>query len=105
MEKRNTSHSLYGGNMYAILVYDIAKEDMGRKRWNNVFKLCKQYLVHVQNSVFEGEITKANLFKLEKEIENEIDNELDSVIIFKSRHERWLDKEILGKGIEDPLFI
>ncbi|WP_314794473.1 CRISPR-associated endonuclease Cas2, partial [Eggerthia catenaformis] len=49
--------------MYAILVYDIAKEDMGRKRWNNVFKLCKQYLVHVQNSVFEGEITKANLFK------------------------------------------
>lgn len=91
--------------MYVILVYDISKIDKGQKRWNKVFKLCKQYLIHVQNSVFEGEISKANLFKLEHDINNEINQEMDSVIIFKSRNERWLDKEILGKRLDDPLFI
>lgn len=91
--------------MYVILVYDISKIDKGQKRWNKVFKLCKQYLIHVQNSVFEGEISKANLFKLEHDINNEINQEMDSVIIFKSRNERWLDKEILGKRLADPLFI
>ena len=91
--------------MYVILVYDISQTDKGQKRWNTVFKLCKQYLIHVQNSVFEGEISKANLFKLEHNINDEINQELDSVIIFKSRNERWLDKEILGKSLDDPLFI
>lgn len=91
--------------MYVILVYDISQTDKGQKRWNRVFKLCKQYLIHVQNSVFEGEISKANLFKLEHNINDEINQELDSVIIFKSRDERWLDKEILGKSLDDPLFI
>lgn len=105
MEKRNTSHSLYGGSMYTILVYDISQEDKGQQRWNRVFKLCKQYLAHIQNSVFEGEISKANLFKLEKFIENEINKDMDSVIIFKSRNERWLDKKILGKDIDEKLFI
>lgn len=91
--------------MYVILVYDISQTDKGQKRWNKVFKLCKQYLIHVQNSVFEGEISKANLFKLEHNINDEINQELDSVIIFKSRNERWLDKEILGKSLDDTLFI
>ena len=91
--------------MVVILVYDISQTDKGQKRWNRVFKLCKQYLIHVQNSVFEGEISKANLFKLEHNINDEINQELDSVIIFKSRNERWLDKEILGKSLDDPLFI
>jgi CRISPR-associated protein Cas2 len=26
-----------------------------------------------------------------------MDNEVDSLIIFKSRNERWLDKEVIGK--------
>lgn len=91
--------------MYVILVYDISQTYNGQKRWNRVFKLCKQYLIHVQNSVFEGEISKANLFRLEHDINNEINQELDSVIIFKSRNERWLDKEILGKSLDDHLFI
>lgn len=91
--------------MYVILVYDISKNDNGPKRWNRIFKLCKQYLVHVQNSVFEGEISRADLFKLEYKIRSEIDQEFDSVIIFKSRNERWLDKKILGKILDNPLFI
>lgn len=35
--------------------------------------------------------------KLQQELKPYIDKELDSVIIFKSRQERWLDKEFWGK--------
>lgn len=91
--------------MYIILVYDISKEGNGQKRWNHVFKLCKQYLCHVQKSVFEGDISEADLFKLEKSMEKEIDKTTDSVLIFKSRNERWLDKKVLGLKQEDVFFI
>lgn len=91
--------------MYVIIIYDIADENQGQKRWKKVFKLCKQSLRHIQNSVFEGEVTQAELFALEKQIQNEIDQDLDSVIVFKSRNEKWLDKDILGKEMADPLFI
>lgn len=91
--------------MYIILVYDISNENNGQRRWNRVFKICKQYLNHIQNSVFEGEILESDLFKLKKKIKKEIDEKIDSVIIFKSRNERWLEKDILGTEIEDPQFI
>lgn len=91
--------------MYIILVYDISKERKGQNRWNKVFKICKQYLNHIQNSVFEGEILDSQLFELEGKLEKEIYKEIDSVIIFKSRNERWLDKDILGKDLKDDRFI
>lgn len=91
--------------MYIILMYDIAEESNGQKRWRKVFKLCKQYLIHIQNSVFEGEISDANLFKLKKQIQIEINDAVDSVFIFKSRNERWLEKDILGKEQDNSLFI
>lgn len=91
--------------MYVILIYDICKEGNGQKRWNRVFKLCKQNLVHIQKSVFEGEISDADLFKLEESIEKEIDKSTDSVIIFKSRNERWLDKNVIGLQQDDPFMI
>ena len=49
--------------MYIILVYDISIEGNGQKRWNRVFKICKQYLTHIQNSVFEGEIDNSKIFE------------------------------------------
>ncbi|MDU2639069.1 MAG: CRISPR-associated endonuclease Cas2 [Finegoldia magna] len=91
--------------MYIILVYDISNENNGQRRWNRVFKICKQYLNHIQNSVFEGEILESDLFKLKKKMKKEIDEKIDSVIIFKSRNERWLEKDILGTEIDDPQFI
>lgn len=91
--------------MYIILVYDISIKDKGQKRWRRTFKICKQYLNHIQNSVFEGEILESDLFILEKKIKEEINNVYDSVIIFKSRNEKWLDKKILGIKQDDPQFI
>lgn len=83
--------------MYVVLVYDINQGNNGQKRWSHIFNICKKYLSHIQNSVFEGEISNAQLKKLQYELKPYIDRELDSVIIFKSRQERWLDKEFLGK--------
>ncbi len=82
--------------MYVVLVYDISLDDNGRKRWSHVFMICKKYLTHIQNSVFEGEISKVQLVKLQRELDEYIDKQQDSVIIFKSRQERWLDKEFWG---------
>ena len=87
--------------MYIVLVYDVSKDENGQKRWSHIFKICKKYLTHIQNSVFEGELSKGQLAQLQKELKEYIDKELDSVIIFKSRQEKWLDKEFWGK--EDDL--
>mgnify|MGYP002762419224 FL=1 len=50
--------------MYIVLVYDISKTDNGQKRWSHIFKICKKYLTHIQNSVFEGELSKVQMEKL-----------------------------------------
>lgn len=88
--------------MYVILVYDINLEEKeGQRVLRKVFKTCKQYLVHIQNSVFEGELLESQLLKLQKELDKYIRNDLDSVILFKSRSQKWLEKEFLGKIEED----
>lgn len=90
-----------GGSMYVILVYDIDLEEKeGQRVLRNVFKICKKYLVHIQNSVFEGELLESQMLKLKAELNKYVRENKDSVIVFRSRHQRWLDKEFLGM-IED----
>lgn len=76
--------------MYVILVYDI-----NQKRVNKMLKLCRRYLHWIQNSVFEGEITEVKLKELLSEA-NVIMEDADSLIIFKSRDNRWLEKQVHG---------
>ncbi|MCO5249440.1 MAG: CRISPR-associated endonuclease Cas2 [Chitinophagales bacterium] len=78
--------------MYIILVYDI-----GEKRVVKMLKLCRQYLNWIQNSVFEGELTESQLRELKMKAKKIMVQEVDSLIIFTSRNERWLDKEVIGK--------
>ena len=94
----------YGGNMYVVLVYDVSQREKGQKRWSHIFKICKKYLSHIQNSVFEGEISKVQLLQLKQEMQSYINEEMDSVIIFKSRQEKWLDKEFWGKTDDKTSF-
>ncbi len=77
--------------MYVLLVYDI-----GEKRVNKVLKICRQYLDWVQNSVLEGELTKASLETLKKRIERIMNKEEDSVRIYILRTQDDLTLEILG---------
>ena len=77
--------------MYVILVYDV-----GEKRVGKMLKLCRRYLNWIQNSVFEGEISEVKLEELKIAAKKFLELETDSIIVFKSREERWLDKEIVG---------
>lgn len=82
--------------MYVILVYDIICDEKGKKILPRVFKICKKYLVHIQNSVFEGNISKVNALALKKELDVYIRKDKDSVIMFHTREERWMSKDFLG---------
>ncbi|GAB3367697.1 CRISPR-associated endonuclease Cas2 [Arachidicoccus ginsenosidivorans] len=78
--------------MYVILVYDIGEERVGK-----MLKLCRRYLNWIQNSVFEGEISEVKLKELQFLAKSIMVLSYDSIVIFKSRNEKWLQKEIIGK--------
>lgn len=71
----------------------------GARVSRNVFKICKKYLTHVQKSVFEGELTTAQLAKLKSELNKWIRNDEDTIIIFKNNNKKWLRKEFLGMDL------
>ena len=77
--------------MYVILVYD-----MGQKRVGKMLKLCRRYLNWIQNSVFEGEMTEVQLKELLHAAKGIMDEQEDSLILFKNRDRKWLDKQIVG---------
>lgn len=81
--------------MYIVLVYDIKLDDGGARVLRNVFKICKKYLIHLQNSVFEGEISKKQLMALKIELSRFLRKDCDSCIIFKGRNNIWMEKEYL----------
>lgn len=83
--------------MYVILVYDIEEKRVGK-----MLKLCRVYLNWIQNSVFEGEITEVKLKELLWRAKKIMIREKDSIIIFKSREGKWLEKEVVGRE-KNPL--
>ena len=88
--------------MYVIAMYDINTETKdGRRRLSQIFKLMKKYLIRIQNSVFEGELTKAKFEEMKLKVNDLIDNTIDSVIFFKSRDIKWMDKDICGFEKDD----
>ena len=62
-----------------------------------MLKLVRQYLNWIQNSVFEGELSEVKLKELKYRAEIIMDKQTDSLIIFTTRDEKWLSKEIVGK--------
>lgn len=85
---------------YVYLFYDIKEE-----RLNKVFKLCKRYLNHYQNSVFKGEITPSRIIALERELKEVIDEEEDAVTILKFYKKDYLEEVELGTREGDIRFI
>jgi CRISPR-associated protein Cas2 len=78
--------------MYVILVYDIHAKRVGK-----MLKLCRRYLNWIQNSVFEGEMTDLKLKALLNEAKVIMNVETDSIIVFKSRQEKWMEKIVIGR--------
>lgn len=82
--------------MYVIAMYDV-----GEKRVGKMLKLFRRYLNWIQNSVFEGEITEVKLLELKNKALIIMEEKTDSLIVFKTRQEKWLEKEIIGHERQD----
>ncbi len=77
--------------MYILLVYDIQA-----KRVAKVCKYLRQHLNWIQNSVFEGQLTQAQLTRVKAGLAALTDPKHDSVIIYQLRDAHWMNKEVIG---------
>lgn len=76
---------------YAFLFYDA-----GEKRVRKVFKICKKYLVHYQNSVFRGDITPSKIISLKSELKKVV-NEDDFICIIKMMNDSCFEEDVIGE--------
>lgn len=83
--KKNYNHN------YIFLAYDV-----GEKRVNKVFKVCKKYLERFQLSVFRGSISPSKLISLKSELNEIIDREEDMISIIKFPGEFSFEEETMG---------
>jgi CRISPR-associated protein Cas2 len=77
--------------MYVLLVYDVEVA-----RLSKVHKFLKRHLHWVQNSVFEGELTEAQIETVKAGLRRLMSDDADSVLIYTARDRRWLTRESLG---------
>lgn len=83
--------------MYYIIVYDVKVA-----RVSKMLKLMREYVNHVQNSVFEGELTGAQLEELKYRVQELMNPNEDSVIIYKVGSKRWSEREVFGVEKQSP---
>ena len=81
---------------YAFVFYDV-----GEKRVQKVFKVCKKYLSHFQKSVFRGEMSPSKLIRLKTDLNKVLNKEEDFVCIIKLMNDSVFGAEVLGNGGED----
>lgn len=74
---------------YAFVFYDV-----NEKRVQKVFKVCKKYLSHYQNSVFRGEMSPSKLIRLKNDLKSIIDEREDFVCIIKLMNDNVFGEEV-----------
>ncbi|MFA1643825.1 CRISPR-associated endonuclease Cas2 [Chryseomicrobium palamuruense] len=94
--------------MLVLVTYDVSTSSIGgQKRLRRVAKLCQNYGIRVQNSVFECQVDAAQFAQLKFQLKSLIDSEVDSLRFYqlgnnyKSKVEHVGAKESLD--VEDPL--
>lgn len=83
--------------MYVIMVYDVHV-----KRVTKVLHIGRKYLVHIQNSLLEGELSPGQFKRLKTEVAEVIDDGHDTVLFYVLRHKHHLDRQTLGIASVDP---
>lgn len=79
---------------YVIIVYDVKAE-----RTPKFLKYLRRYLTHVQNSVFEGQITDGTLTEVKTKLESMLEVG-ESVMVYEMSSESYVDRSVFG---EDPM--
>lgn len=81
--------------MYLVVCYDIVEN----RRRARVLRKLREYLSHVQKSVFEGELADERLEPMRRMLLEEIDPVLDTVRIYHLCGRCVPATEVLGVGI------
>lgn len=78
--------------MFVILAYDVNVDRVGK-----VLKISRKYLNHVQNSLFEGELSLAQFKALRHELLETIHESQDVIKFYILRSTRYLTVEQYGE--------
>jgi len=86
--------------VYVVVVYDVNVD-----RVDKVRKFLKTHLTWVQNSVLQGNVTKAELRSIKSNLKEIVDTSEDSVLIYKVRTEKYMERDEIGqtKGETDKI--
>ncbi|WP_049944624.1 CRISPR-associated endonuclease Cas2 [Haloarcula marismortui] len=62
-------------------------------------KYLRRYLTHVQNSVFEGELTEGTLVEVKETLQSMLE-EGESVMVYRMDSESYVERSVYG---DDPM--
>jgi len=79
---------------YVIVVYDVQAD-----RTPKFLKYLRRYLTHVQNSVFEGELTEGTLEEVRATLQSMVEPD-ESVMVYRMASEKYVDRSVFG---DDPM--
>lgn len=79
---------------YVIVVYDVQAD-----RTPKFLRYLRRYLTHVQNSVFEGELTEGKLEEVKTRLESMLETG-ESVMVYRMASEKYVDRHVFG---DDPM--
>ncbi|NIZ18923.1 CRISPR-associated endonuclease Cas2 [Entomospira culicis] len=65
--------------MKVLVCYDVARDDNGARRLRKVARICEDYGIRVQYSVFECLVDPAQLLMLKRSLEQAINMKVDSL--------------------------
>lgn len=83
--------------MYVLITYDVNTEDSaGKRRLRKVAKACVNYGHRVQNSVFECELSEANLCLLLNELKSIINSSSDSIRVYHLNKNEARRVDVIG---------
>ncbi|MFC6989091.1 CRISPR-associated endonuclease Cas2 [Haloplanus sp. GCM10025708] len=85
---------------YVIVVYDVQAD-----RTAKFLKYLRRFLTHVQNSVFEGELTEGTLKEVKGTLESMLESE-ESVMVYRMSSEKYVERSVFGDDpMEDDQFL
>jgi len=86
--------------VYVVVVYDMEAD-----RTRLMLDFLRKYLTHVQNSVFEGEITEGDLETIRAKVQDTLKPE-ESAIIYRMSSESYVERTVVGDDpTEDARFL
>ena len=84
--------------MMVVIAYDVdTTSAAGAKRLRKVARLCEQYGIRVQNSVFEVLVDAAQLAALKAKLEKTFHPEVDSIRIYRLGNSYQNKIDVRGK--------